>query len=98
MKLTQEMINRGILKWDAKCKAIEKMGTGIGSKAATMALWREAEPDDDWTKCELHLITLQANGYIEGLRIVGGIIREPIRPRLTEKGYADRALRLDGLK
>jgi len=38
---------------------------------------------------QMVLVLLQKGGYIEGVKVVGGMVIEPVRPKITEKGYAD---------
>lgn len=87
INLTRERVERNRLMFNARYEALEKMGTCLGTKAAALALWNEAMPEDSWMTLQLTLMLLQKGGYLEGVKIVGGTVMEPVRPRITEKGY-----------
>lgn len=89
LNITREQIERNRAELNARYEALEKMGTCMGTKAAALALWNEARPNDTWNQLQVVLVLLQKGGYIEGVKVVGGMVMEPVRPRITEKGYAD---------
>lgn len=87
LNITRERVERNRVIHNARYEALEKMGSCLGTKAAALALWNEAMPDDTWETLQLTLMLLQKGGYIEGVKVVGGTVMEPVRPRITEKGY-----------
>lgn len=89
INLTRERVERNRLMFNARYEALEKMGTCLGTKAAALALWNEAMPEDTWMTLQLTLMLLQKGGYLEGVKVVGGTVMEPVRPRITEKAYAN---------
>lgn len=89
LNVTREQVERNRIEFVARYEAIEKMGNCLGTKAAALALWNEVHPDDIWEMLQVVLVLLQKGGYIEGVKVVGGMVMEPVRPRITEKGYAD---------
>lgn len=89
LNVTRERVERNRLEFNARYEALEKMGDCMGTKAAALALWNEVRPDDTWEMLQMVLVLLQKGGYIEGVKVVGGMAIEPVRPKITEKGYAD---------
>lgn len=89
LNVTREQVERNRVEFNARYEALEKMGNCMGTKAAALALWNEARPDDTWEMLQMVLVLFQKGGYIEGVKVVGGMVVEPVRPKITEKGYAD---------
>ena len=89
LNVTREQVERNRIEFNARYEALERMGNCIGTKAAALALWNEVRPDDTWEMLQMVLVLLQKGGYIEGVKVVGGMVIEPVRPKITEKGYAD---------
>lgn len=89
LNVTREQVERNRIEFNARYEALEKMGNCMGTKAAALALWNEVRPDDTWEMLQMVLVLLQKGGYIEGVKVVGGMVIEPVRPKITEKGYAD---------
>ena len=88
LNISREQVERNRVEFNARYEALEKMGSCMGTKAAALALWNEARPDDTWNQLQFVLVLLQKGGYIEGVKVAGGMVVEPVRPRITEKGYA----------
>jgi len=89
LNVTREQVERNRAEFNARYEALEKMGDCMGTKAAALALWNEARPDDTWEMLQMVLVLFQKGGYIKGVKVVGGMVIEPVRPKITEKGYAD---------
>ena len=55
-------------------------------RGVEIELIEESDQADSANKYDYHYVP---TFYIDGVKVVGGMVMEPVRPRITEKGYAD---------